>query len=193
MLSTLALAALIVAAPVPKDAKTAGPAPRVLELVAEADGKVRVTVTRTETRKVPTRTSRVVNGAVVTETVEREINSTRHVVVELNEVKDLTLFTADGQEADKALAMKKLADGGIVVVSSDGQKVDQKYLKLFRDDVLVLVAAELGGVARTTRPAPFGAVVVGGGIAPAILPGVRPAPLPAPPVQAPAPVPEKKN
>lgn len=199
MFSTLALAALIAAAPVPKDAKPAGPAPRVLELAAEADGKVRVAVTRTETRKVPTRMSRVVNGVVVTETVERELTSSRSVQVELNEVKDLTLYTADGKEADKAQAFKKLADGGVVIVSSDGQKVDQKYLKLFRDDVLVLVAAELGGAAKTTmpRPSPFGAVLVGGAIAPGLQPAqILPVPVAPPiplPVPAPAPVPEKKG
>lgn len=202
MLSTLTLAALIVAAPVPKDAKPAGPAPRVVELAADPDGKVRITVTRTENRKVMSSTARVVNGQPMIERVEREVPYTRAVQVELTEVKELQLYTADGKVADKALALKKLNDGGVVIVSSDGQKVDQKYLRLFRDDVLVMVSPELTGAARTTTTSPFRTAVVGGiGVAPgggfqplpALPIQIQPAvPLPAP-LPAPAPVPPNRN
>ena len=204
MFATLTVAAFVIAAPVPKDTKPAGPAPRVLELTADSDGKVRVTVTRTENRKVMTSIAKVVNGQTVIERIEREIPTQRAVQVELTEVNDLMIYTANGKEADKAQAFKKLADGGVVIVSSDGQKVDQKYLKLFRDDVLVMVATEMLVTPTTMpRPSPFRGAAAGGiVVGPAVLPAqaipvqieVQAVPAPvAPPPPPPAKPPVEKK
>lgn len=151
MFAALLLAAVVPASPVPKDAKPAGPAPRVVEFVPDSDGKVRLPAVRTETRKVQeavavpkqVQVNGQVENRVEVVTKEREVPVTLSVKVELHELKNLTVYTADGKEADKALALKKLAEGGVAVVSADGQKVDPKYLKLFRDDTLVLVSPEL--------------------------------------------------
>ena len=99
----------------------------------------------------------------------------------------MTIYTADGKEADKALALKKLADGGAVVVSANGQKVDPKYLRMFRDDVFVLAAPELAGPQSPTVPPPTAAVRAGLQVRVQALP-VPVAPVPPPP-PAPAPVP----
>ena len=62
-------------------------------------------------------------------------------LVELGKLKDLTVTTAGGKEVSNEDALKKLAKGGVVVVSTDGKKVSTTYLKLFKDDVLVLHVA----------------------------------------------------
>jgi hypothetical protein len=207
MFATLTLAAFTLASPVPRDAKAAGPAPRLVEFIPDTDGKVRVLALRTEKQKVkqvvPVQKQVVakvlVNGQekeqplVVTENVtrEQEVSVQSMARVELSELKNLTIYTADGKEADKALALKKLVDGGTVVVSADGQKVDPKYLKLFRDDTLVLVSPELAagqtGVGAVGVVAPLPPV----GPPPAVggAPLIKPLPLPVPPADAPAPLP----
>jgi hypothetical protein len=77
--------------------------------------------------------------------------------VPLTEVKDLAVTTADGKKVEVADAAKRLAKGGVVVVSADGKPVDPQHLKLFKGDVLVLVAPELvppaaGGVGNFVIP-----------------------------------------
>lgn len=113
--SALLAAALAVAAPVPKPVPP-GPVPYLLSL-SIADGKVIVGVSHTD--KVVVR-------------------------VPLADLKDLKITTAAGKEVKAEDAVKKIIDGGAVVVASaDGKPVDAKYLKLFKDDVLVLVSPQL--------------------------------------------------
>lgn len=151
MFASLILAATVSAAPVPKDAGPPGLPPRVLDLTPEADGKVRMQVYRNETIKVPAQgLNRPANAQFpqpVPPPMERTVR--RVLNVELTEVKELTIYTADGKEVDKVVLKKLAADGGVVVVSTDGKKVDPKYLKLFRDDVLILVSPELIGTTQT--------------------------------------------
>jgi hypothetical protein len=193
MLTSFVLS-MALAAPVPAPAPpvASGPAPRLLELKADADGKITVTVVRTE--KVKEQVTVAAPGgapAVVT----REVSVPKTVVVELGDVKDLKITTADGKKVETADAVKKLAGGAVVVVSADGKPVSPNFLKLFKDDVLVLAAPELAGPAGlpTIGPKPF----PGGGFRPApivlpaqpgiqiqIQPGqiqlVPPVPVPAP-------------
>jgi RNA polymerase sigma factor (sigma-70 family) len=137
------------------------PAPRLVELKAGDDGKVRINVTRPGVRPV------VAPAAPV----------------ELGEVKDLTIYTVEGKEVAREEALKKLAKGGMVAISADGKAVDAKFLRMFRDDVLVLVSPELvspqgriGGVVRPIRPVQPKVIPV---------PNVKPVPPvpPVPPVQ----------
>ncbi len=95
-------------------------------------------------------------------------------LVELDKLKDLTITTVDGDEVSIQDALKKLAKGGVVVVSADGKKVAPAYLKVLRNDALVLASPDL--VMRG------GAVGFGGGggfgptpPAPPKLPGAPPA------------------
>jgi RNA polymerase sigma factor (sigma-70 family) len=86
-------------------------------------------------------------------------------LVELDKLKDLTITTTEGKEVSKEDALKKLAKGGVVVISADGKKVSPAYLKVFKDDVLVLTSPDLvlrgavggfggGGVVAPMPPAP---------------------------------------
>lgn len=166
MLTSFVLS-MALAAPVPPAPATpvaSGPAPRIVELKANADGKVMVAVTRTE--KVTVAVGNAANPAgAAPAALTREIKKSENV--ELGDVKDLTVTTADGKKVDVADALKKVKGGAVVVVSADGKPVSPIFLKAFKDDVLVLVAPELVGPAITTPARP--------------LPGIRP--LPAQPGQ----------
>ena len=66
----------------------------------------------------------------------------------------LTVTTADGKKVEKEDALKKLAGGAVVVVSADGKPVSPAFLKVFKDDTLVLSSPELVGPATGARPQP---------------------------------------
>jgi hypothetical protein len=211
---TMALAAPV---PVSPPAPAPGPVPRLLEVKAGADGKIMVTVMRTEMVKVQVAQGGAVNpGGNAPAVVTKEVPVTKMVNVELGDVKDLKVTTADGKKVDLADAVKQLKNGGVVVVSSDGKPVSPAHLKLFKDDVLVLTSSELIGTLSPSipampgkplpgRPIPLPAPVppqaiplnpVGGVIQIQIAPGqpgqiqILPAPVPAP-QPAPQPAPEK--
>jgi hypothetical protein len=142
---------LALGAPVPAPAAPVpvGVAPQVMELKADSDGKVVVTVRRTE--KVQVGAGGAVNPAGARPAV---ITANRVVMksVELGEVKDLTVTTADGKKIEIQDAVKKIAGGAIVVVSGDGKPVSPAFLKVFKDDTLVLTSPELVGAQNLTRP-----------------------------------------
>ena len=144
MLTSFVLS-MALAAPVPPPAApvAGGPLPRLLELKGDADGKVMVTVIRTEVQKI-TVTVAGPNGAPITST--REVPVSKIATVELGDVKDLKVTTADGRKVEPADAVKALKGGTTVVVSADGKPVSPNYLKLFKDDVLVLASPELVGL-----------------------------------------------
>ncbi len=90
--------------------------PRLLELKPDADGKLKVAVGRA---------------------------GEHPRLVELGKLKDFTVMTAGGKEVSKDEALKKLAAGGLVVVSANGLTISPDYLKVFQDDVLVLISPDL--------------------------------------------------
>ena len=174
----LGLALLAPSAPIPKDIAPVGPAPMVVELKPNTDGKVLVTVRREEKRKIAVAQGGAINpnggaGAVL----EREITSVRLLQIELGDVKDLQIFTAGGKAVETKDAFAKIKDGVVVVITTDGKTVDPNFLRVFKDETLVLVSPEFVGTVRpstgTVRPLQIGP----GGIQ--ILPGVI-KPLPAP-------------
>lgn len=168
MITALTLSlALGAPVPAPADKVPAGTAPRLMELKPDANGKVTVTVLRTEMQKVQVGAAIAPGGApgaVPPVNAVREVPVARMATVELGEVKNLTITTADGKKLEKEEALKKLAGGAIVVVSGDGKPVSPAFLKVFKDDTLVLASPELAAPAGAVRPP------IGG----------RPVPLPAP-------------
>lgn len=178
---TMAIAAPV---PAPTTPVASGPAPHLMELKSNADGKVMVVVRRTEMQKVQVAVGGAANpGGAAPAVVTKEIPVTKMVTVDLSEVKDLKVTTADGKKIETADAVKKLKDGGVVVVSADGKPVSPSYLKLFKDDVLVLASPELTGVNLPgVGPRPFPP----GGVRPVPLPAAPGGVLPAPPIVVPA-------
>jgi hypothetical protein len=171
---SMALAAPVPAAPAPV---ASGPAPRLMELKPNADGKVLFTVIRYDTQKVQiAQGNAVAPGGAAPAVITREVKVPKTETVELGDVKDLTVTTADGKKVDMADAAKKLKEGAVVVVSSDGKPVSPNFLKAFKDDVLVLASPELANTA-TTVPG----VRPPGGIRPLPAPIAAPGLLPAQP------------
>ncbi len=168
---------LAIGAPVPTTPAApmeAGIAPKVMELKANPDGKITVTVMRTEKVQVggaggvgpavlPANPGGAAGGAVAPAVINRIV----HKTVELGEVQDLAITTADGKKLTTEEALKKIGNGAIVVISGDGKAVSPVFLKVFKDDTLVLASPELTG--------PQGGLIRPGG------PIVRPVPLPVNP------------
>ena len=174
----LTLALLVPGAPIPKDVAPSGPAPYILNLKSENDGKVRFTVMRSVKAKV----TRIQfqggpNGQQVPVQVESEVTVQQHIRVELAELKDLKVYTPEGKEVDIKDAAKKLGETTMAIASVNGQKVDPGYLKMFKDDVLVLVSPDLAPTAPASYNYPS---AMPGGAMPA--PVLRPLPAPLPPV-----------
>jgi hypothetical protein len=166
-----------------------------------------MTVMRTSMEKITVGGGAVTpGGGAPPAVITREVPVTKMITVELGDVKDLKVTTADGKKVEVADAVKKLKDGGVVVVSADGKPVNPNFLKVFKDDVLVLTSPELSGPANQQ-------VFPGGGIRPRPPIGIQPVPAPLPinpggviqiqiqpgqiqviplnPAPVPAPVPEK--
>jgi hypothetical protein len=176
----------------------------VVELKPNADGKVTIQVTRTEKMKVGAGggigaqvPANVPPGGVAVQ----EVSVMRRMNVELGDVKDLAITTADGKKLDREETLKKLAaDGAVVVVTTDGKPVSPAFLKVFKDDTLVLNSPELTGqqfpasgfINRPgVRPRPLPAVPAPGGVLPANPGGIQIQILPAPVPPPVPPAPEK--
>lgn len=183
---SMALAAPVPAPPAPV---ASGPLPRLMELKADGNGKVVVTVVRTEMQKVQIGVGNAIapgGGAAPPAVITREVPVQKVAQVELGEVKDLVVTTADGKKVDVADAVAKVKGGATVVVSADGKPVSPNHLKLFKDDVLVFASQELaaanginGGIniapgfpGKPIRPLP--PIQVQPLPAPAVLPAVQP-------------------
>ncbi len=63
--------------------------------------------------------------------------------IELDKLNDLKFSIAAGKEVPKENALKRLAKGGVVVISADGQKIAPAFLKVFKDDQLILTSSDL--------------------------------------------------
>jgi hypothetical protein len=182
----LTLALMTPGAPIPKDVTPGGPAPYILNLKSDSDGKIRFQVMRGEKVKVSTVTFQGgPNGQQVPVTVEREETVMKYLRVELAELKGLKVYSTDGKEVDIKDAAKKLGESAMAIASVNGQKVDSAFLKLFKDDVLILVSSDL-----TPNGGGFGGNIGFPGVMPAFpVPGIQilPAP-PLPPVQIAPPI-----
>lgn len=191
MLTTLTLAAYLAApaAPLPIAAVPARPsiapanmpaaAPRVLDLKPE-NGKILVPVTRMTKEKIQMGIAIGGPNGAQQKPIEREVTVPKEAKVELSEVKDLTVTTADGKVVDTKEALKRLADGGAVVITSNGKTLDPKFLKVLREDTLVLVSPEFTTPATGGMGWGHGGVIVIDQAMPGIAPIVKPLPAPLP-------------
>lgn len=99
-------------------------------------------------------------------------------------------YDRNGKLVPRATALKRLAAGGMVLVAGNNVVPDENYLKAFKDDVLVLVGADLvlpvAPVDQTKKRDPnkkdepaVGQPVPGVKVLPAVRPAVQPAVAPA--------------
>lgn len=136
---TLALGAPV---PAPPPAVPSGNPPRVMELKPDADGKIMLTIIRMEIQKIVPLPAPPGAPAPVPPPA-RDAQVTRIMTVELGDVKELTIATADGKKVELDDALKRLSHGAVVVITSDGKPVSPMFLKVFKDDTLVLSSPEL--------------------------------------------------
>jgi hypothetical protein len=132
------------AAPAPtekKDSETpppTGPAPIVLFVKADKQGKVRIPVQSKANlpfvpMQLPGRAPLGQQPPILQTTIERA------ELVELSEIEGLTIRTGTGAKIEVAEALKQLVDGGYVLIPADGKKISSGWLQLYRSDrVLVL-------------------------------------------------------
>jgi hypothetical protein len=124
--------------PVQADAVPSECPPRLVKVKADADGKIVVSVTVAwKLKQVGLEGNRDGTGTPIMGLVPVV------TMVELGNLKDLVIATAGGTKVSLKDAREKIAGGAIVVVSGDGKVVNPEFLKVFKDDTLVLVAPEL--------------------------------------------------
>jgi hypothetical protein len=129
------------AAPVPEEQKPTGPAPRLLpapqvddagqlsfrQVVSQHREEVRTrTVVDPQTGKAVTIAEKVIVPVLI-ETVQT-----------LN-AKEYTAYDVAGNKVEEKAMAEALRRHPLVLVSSDGKKVDPAYLKMFREGTVVLV------------------------------------------------------
>jgi hypothetical protein len=137
------LLALSAQVPTPAAPVPTGAVPKVMELKANADGKIMVSILATERVQGIGSATYPGGGKVPPGLIFSDV--TVNKLVELGEVKDLTITTVDGKKIEKEAAIKRLAGGALVVVSSNGKPVSPAHLKIFKDDTLVLTSPYLVG------------------------------------------------
>lgn len=157
MYSFVAGVVLTVAAPVPPPPPNVtpaptGPAPVLVFLRADANGKVMVQVTQEEMIEEAPRIDPVPPGAPPPSRAAIRRPVLRSKTVELGQVKDLTIKTVDGRNVSVEEAIKRLEKGEVVLIAPAGQPISPAYLKVFKDDTLILSSPELIGVGGTTIP-----------------------------------------
>jgi hypothetical protein len=121
----------------------------LLFLKANANGKVMVQVAREEKVEVAQPIAPAQPGAGRAVIIR---NLRRHETVELGQVKDLTITTVDGRKVSVEEATKRLEKGETVLIAPGGQPISPAYLKVFKDDTLILSSPELIGAGGTTIP-----------------------------------------
>jgi hypothetical protein len=105
---------------------------KVGDLVARK--KVIQYVKEVRTRKV------VVNGKEVPQQIEVSVPVSRESVQKWS-LKGATITDVAGKKIDRNELAKRLEKPAAVVMSADNKPVDAGYLKLFRNDTIVIVAA----------------------------------------------------
>ncbi len=152
MFSSLILGAALAApaAPVPRDAAPApaNPAPWVLYLKTDPNGRIQLVSYTSQKVKVSRTVTENENGKPVTRQVEQEITRMVPSSFLLDEQK-AKFTTAAGTELGAVQVMKQTRDGIVVLVSADGKPVDKAWLRAVGDDAVVMTAE---GLAKSQLP-----------------------------------------
>jgi hypothetical protein len=145
----LFIAVLTAAAPVPKEADTpandapvvapTGPAPRIMFLKPDQEGKIWVTAMR------PNPNAQIINNAPGGNPRAQGFVPIMATRVELKDLRELKASTAVGKQLETSDALKRLAKGGYILVPADGKAIAPGYAKLFKEDTLVLTSPDFAG------------------------------------------------
>jgi hypothetical protein len=132
---------LLHAAPVPEEQKPAGPAPRLFPAPQVDDnGQLTFHQVRVENRE-EIRTQTIIDpqtGKVV-QVTEKVLVPVFTESKQALSAKDYTAYDVAGTKIEDESLADALKKHPLVLLSSDGKKVDPAYLKMFRDGTVVLV------------------------------------------------------
>lgn len=121
----------------------AAPPAAPVVLRADAQGRLPVAATRFE-EQVEAYTETVIEyGQPLSKYGTRTITVAVSESCDLAAVTGLTATTAGGRPVEMADALKAIRAGGAFVASADGKPVDERYLRLLADDVLVVAGKKL--------------------------------------------------
>ncbi len=159
------------------------PAPRLVLLAADAEGRIMVAhnpasaesqdfqMEQVEQQALAVRGNIVVmNGRAVQRNFDVATPGVPAGQTEfpgklLDDVK-FDAFDLQGIMVPRSEAMKRLKAGGLVLIAGDGRLPDQRYLNVFRGEMLVLVSNELTLPAGATVKPSIGILRNAGGVAP---------------------------
>jgi hypothetical protein len=117
----------------------AGPPPTMI-VVSSIDPSGALLSKQLTTRAIPVAEDRVVIEAgimkKVTVTTYKYVPEERHNKYVL---KDLEIYDVKGEKVKQEAALKRLTPGTVVLLSTNGQKVDPAYLRIVKEDTLILV------------------------------------------------------
>jgi hypothetical protein len=147
MLIPILSLALAAPAPEPPAEAPKGPAPRIMVLNADKDGRAYLETSVMVTKFVPeVRTvTRVVGGQQVVQQVQVQVPVTTMEQKRLFlDEEGVIVYDADGKKID-AKNLPKQSGPAPALVSADGKEVDPFYLPLARKGTLIIVAPALAG------------------------------------------------
>ena len=133
-------------APEPPDLPK-GPAPKVMVLNVDKDGRPYLQASVSTTKMVPETYTRVINGVAVTQVRQVPFTVTEQRQIFLDD-EGVTVYGPDGKRLDPK-KLSKQAGPAPVLVSADGKEVDPFYRLLARPGTLIIVSTALAGA----RPA----------------------------------------
>ncbi len=142
---------LVLAAPAPEPPDLPkGPAPIVMVLNVDKDGRPYLQAAVTITKMVPVPVTRVINGAPVVEVRQVPVTRTEQRRIFLDD-EGVTVYDPDGKKLDPK-KLSKQAGPAPVLVSADGKEVDPFYRPLARRGADHRGPGPGGGEARRNLP-----------------------------------------
>jgi hypothetical protein len=140
LLAAVLSAAVAAPAPAEEVKPPAGPPPAQVVASMGKDGVIEVIQTVMELVPETRTMTKVVMGKMITETYTVTVPVTRQTRQQFA-AKDAKVYTAGGKEVDAKDVPEKLKKPTIVLLSANGQKVDPFYLKIIKEDTLVIVSS----------------------------------------------------
>jgi len=119
-----------------------GPAPLIRIAVVDPDGKLCLEIPVMVPVSVPRTVEVEVGGKKETKTVTETVMKMEKRAFALDS-GEIQVYSVDGKKIDPSDLPKLLSKRSPVLVSADGKKVDQFYLKLAREGTVVVVSRRL--------------------------------------------------
>jgi hypothetical protein len=117
-----------------------GPAPSIFA-VAEVDRTAGTyTVNQAVTVQVPVSTEKtIIVGGMEKKVAVTSLKTEYRTEIRRHTLKGLEFYNVKGEKLKDDEAMKRFVPGAVVLLSADGKKVDPAYLRIVKDDALIVV------------------------------------------------------